>query len=89
MDFVLEFIEQFSPSPRVIFYLMIAYAIVAVIATVAWCVSLFLEVTKKRASKLSIRYGSADTKENKIHVGKLVVQGLLLAALWVIFVIVF
>lgn len=89
MDFVLEFIEQFSPSPRVMFYLMIFYITIVIIGTVAWCVSLFLEVTRKRASKLSIKYGSAKQQDNKGKVAKLVIQGLILVIAWVFFVIVF
>ncbi len=89
MDFVLEFIEQYSPSPRVMFYLMIFYVAIVIIATVAWCVALFLEVTKKRASKLSRKYGSAKPTDNKKNIVKLVVQGLILAMAWIFFVIVF
>lgn len=89
MQFVSEFIEQYSPSPRVMFYLMIFYVTIVIIGTVAWCVSLFLEVTRKRASKLSIKYGSAKQQDNKSKVVKLVIQGLILVIAWVFFVIVF
>lgn len=89
MDFVLEFIEQYGPSPRVMYYLMIVYAVFVIALSVAWGVSLFLEVTKKRASKLSVKFGNADAQENKVKVGKLVIQGILLVMAWVFFVLVF
>ena len=90
MDAILDYIQYFTLSPRVMFYLMIIYAVVVIIATIAWCVSLFLEVTKKRASKLSIKYGSARPKEGeKKNVVKLVLYGIALVVAWIIFVIVF
>ena len=89
MEAILKFIKQYEPSPRVMFYLMIAFAIVVIVATIAWCVSLFMEVTKKRASKLSIKYGSADKGANKVKVGKLVVQAILIIMAWIFFFIVF
>lgn len=79
----MEFV--YNPSPRVMFYLMFIYVAIVIIGTVAWCVALFLEVTRKRASKLSMKYGSAKQQNNKGKVVKLVIQGLVLVMAWVFF----
>ena len=88
MDKLSEIAELYAPSARTGFYLLVVYTIIMVIATIAWCVSLFLEVTRQRASKLSIKYGSADEKENKGKTGKLILQGILIAITWAVFIII-
>ena len=75
-------------SGRYGFYLLIIIAVLLTVATGAWLVSLFMEVTKKRASKLSIKYGRADKEENKFNIGKHVIFGILLIGIWVIFTMV-
>lgn len=87
MEKVEEYLEVLR-SGKVGFYLMAAGAVILIIATISWLVSLFMEVTKKRASKLSVKYGRADKEENTLRIGKQVVFGILLAIVWVFFIMV-
>lgn len=87
MEKVEEYLEVLQ-SGKVGFYLMVAGAVILIIATISWLVSLFMEVTKKRASKLSVKYGRADKEENTLRIGKHVVFGILLAIVWVFFIMV-
>ena len=87
MEKVEEYLEVLQ-SGKVGFYLMAAGAVILIIATISWLVSLFMEVTKKRASKLSVKYGRADKEENTLRIGKHVAFGILLAIVWVFFIMV-
>lgn len=88
MDWITEMTEKYAPSARTGFYLLVIYALGLTVATVVWFVSLILEVTRKRASKLSIKYGSASKEENKVPAAKLVIQAVLIVVAWLVFLLV-
>ncbi len=88
MDWITEMAEKYAPSARTGFYLLVIYALGLTVATVAWFVSLVLEVTRKRASKLSIKFGSASKEENRFPVAKLVIQAIFIVVAWMVFLLV-
>lgn len=81
-----DFLKDYLPSARMSFYFMIAYVIVLIIVTSVWASAVFMEVTRKRASKLSVKYGGAEDKSK--NATKLVVAGIIIAIAWIIFIIV-
>lgn len=92
MGILTEFAEtaaRYASSARAGFYLLVICAVIMTALTVAWCASLLIEVTRKRASKLSIKYGSAGEKEKEIrgNIVKITLWGILIAIAWVVFII--
>lgn len=82
----MEQIMEFIASPKAVFCFTIAFAVIMLILTVLWGASLFMEVTRKRASKLTVKYGNADDK-NK-NTGRLVVTGILVLVGWIAFLLI-
>ena len=79
-------IMDFAASPKVVLCCTIAFAVVMLILTVLWGASLFMEVTRKRASKLTVKYGNADDKSKEA--GRLIVTGILILAGWIVFLVI-
>lgn len=86
MDNLLDAMKQLVPSERTKFYLLIAYVFVLIALTVTWASAVFIEITRKRASKLSVKYGGVDDKSK--NTGKLIGFGALVVVTWVVFFII-
>lgn len=88
MESLTEVFEGLKMSAQMKFYFLIVYAVLLVIFTVIWGIKVYDHATRKRASKLSLKYGNADAKEDRGDIGKIIGIGVVLAVAWIVFMIV-
>lgn len=77
-------ISGFILPVRFRFYVLCFFAIVMGVITVLYIVSLVRFLTRKKVSKLSLRFGNADDSVEKKEGRKLLVVGVVIALLWVV-----
>lgn len=79
---------DFIVPVRIRFYILLICTMVMGIVTVLYIVSLINFLSRKKVSKLSLRFGSADDSEDKGKKNKLIIKGIIVALLWIVCIIV-
>lgn len=81
-------ISDFSMPMRFRFYFLFFCALALGVITVLYIVSLIRFMTRKKVSKLCIRFGSIDDSDERRERRKLLVSGLVVALLWIVCIVV-
>lgn len=84
MGILTEFAEtaaRYASSARTDFYLLVICAVIMTVVMAFEVAFLLIEVTRKRASKLSIKYGSAGEKEKGVK--GIIVRVIMIVIYWV------
>lgn len=81
-------ISGFIIPVRFRFYFLVFCALILGVVTVLYIVSLIRFMTRKKVSKLSLRFGNGDDSAEKDERRKFVVLGVVVALLWAVCIVV-
>lgn len=73
---------------RIRFYFLLICALVMGVVTVLYIMSLVGFLTRKRVSKLSLQFGSADDSKERKERNNLIIKGIIIALLWTVCMVV-